>query len=80
MRKSQVRKRSIVIGERKTSISLETPFWDSLREIATARGVTVSALVSAIEGRRTQSNLSSAIRLFVLDHHRGKLDTKQDQT
>ena len=68
--KSSVVKRSIVIDGRKTSVSLEDPFWTGLKNIAHTQQVTLSDLVSKIEGTREQSNLSSAIRLFVLHHFR----------
>jgi predicted DNA-binding ribbon-helix-helix protein len=63
-----VKKRSIVIADHKTSISLEEPFWIGINEIARSRGNTLSELVSEIESRREHANLSSAIRLFVLEH------------
>jgi predicted DNA-binding ribbon-helix-helix protein len=66
--KSSVVKRSIVIGGHKTSVSLEDPFWDELKKIAHTRQVTLSELVANIDGGRKQSNLSSAIRQFVLEH------------
>ena len=66
--KSSVVKRSIVIDGHKTSVSLEDPFWTELKNIAHDQQVTLSELVSKIEDRRKQSNLSSAIRLFVLHH------------
>ena len=69
--KSPVVKRSIVIAGHKTSVSLEDAFWKGLKEIAAARNVTLSDLVATIDGGRRQGNLSSAIRLFVLDHYRG---------
>jgi predicted DNA-binding ribbon-helix-helix protein len=62
--------RSIVIAGHKTSISLEDEFWNSLKEIAGERGMTVAALVAAIDGDRQHANLSSAIRLFVLGVYR----------
>jgi predicted DNA-binding ribbon-helix-helix protein len=65
---SSIIKRSIVIGGHKTSVSLEDPFWNDLKRIAHAKRVTLSELVSQIDGARKQSNLSSAIRLFVLEH------------
>jgi predicted DNA-binding ribbon-helix-helix protein len=68
--KSPVTKRSIVIAGHKTSVSLEDQFWGALREIATARGTTPARLVSSINADRQHNNLSSAIRLFVLDHYR----------
>ena len=66
--KSPVAKRSIVVGQHKTSVSLEEAFWSSMKDICNGRGVTVSDLVSEIAANRQQGNLSSAIRLFVLDH------------
>lgn len=66
--KSPVVKRSIVIGGHKTSVSLEEAFWNGVKEISGARGKTLSELVSEIDGSRQQGNLSSAIRLFVLDY------------
>jgi predicted DNA-binding ribbon-helix-helix protein len=68
--KSPVVKRSIVITGHKTSVSLEDAFWTGLKDIATARNQTLSELVASIDGDRRQGNLSSAIRLFVLDHYR----------
>ncbi len=67
--KSPVVKRSIVIAGHKTSVSLEDAFWRGLKEIASARNMTLSDLVASIDGGRRQGNLSSAIRLFVLDHY-----------
>ena len=68
--KSLVTKRSIVIAGHKTSVSLEDAFWKGLKEIASERDVTLSEMVSAIDTGRAHGNLSSAIRLFVLDHYR----------
>jgi len=68
--KSPVVKRSIVITGHKTSVSLEDAFWDSLKEIAAVRDETLSDVVAGIDGARSQGNLSSAIRLYVLDHFR----------
>ena len=58
-------KRSVRVSGHSTSISLEAPFWDALREIAVRRQVSVNALVATIDAERN-GNLSSAIRLFVL--------------
>jgi len=68
--KSPIVKRSIVIGGHKTSVSLEDAFWRGLKEIAHGERVTLSNLVGNIDKSRHQSNLSSAIRLFVLDRLR----------
>lgn len=68
--KSPVVKRSIVIAGHKTSVSLEDAFWKGLKEIAGGRDMTLSDLVATIDTDRRHGNLSSAIRLFVLDHYR----------
>jgi predicted DNA-binding ribbon-helix-helix protein len=70
MTPSPVLKRSVVLSGHKTSVSLEEPFWQALREIATARGLTVRALISLVDEKREQGNLSSALRVFVLEHFR----------
>jgi predicted DNA-binding ribbon-helix-helix protein len=70
--KFSVVKRSIVIDGHKTSVSLEDAFWTDLKEIAHARRVTLSELVTGIDALRKQSNLSSAIRLFVLEHYQNE--------
>ncbi len=70
MNKSPVVKRSVIVGGHKTSVSLEAAFWSSMKEISAARSVTLSELVGEIDTAREQGNLSSAIRLFVLDHFR----------
>ena len=75
--KSPVAKRSLVIEGRKTSISLEDQFWNALRQIAAARGVTPATLVSSIDADRKHDNLSSAIRLFVLDYYRAQADARR---
>ena len=71
--KSPVVKRSIVVAGHKTSVSLEEEFWNSMKEISSARDITLSDLVSEIDKARRQGNLSSAIRLYVLDHFRNKV-------
>ena len=68
--KSQVVKRSIIIAGHKTSVSLEDAFWKGLKEIARGRSVPLSELVTTIDTDRRHGNLSSAIRLFVLDYYR----------
>jgi predicted DNA-binding ribbon-helix-helix protein len=76
--KSPVVKRSIVIAGHKTSVSLEDAFWKSLKEIATARDMTLSDVVAAIDSERQHGNLSSAIRLFVLDYYRNRHSEHKD--
>jgi predicted DNA-binding ribbon-helix-helix protein len=71
--KSPVVKRSIVIAGHKTSVSLEDAFWKGLKEIAGGRDMTLSELVATIDTERRHGNLSSAIRLFVLDYYRNQI-------
>ena len=68
--KSSIIKRSVVIGGHKTSVSLEDAFWRGLKEIARAQHATLSNIVAEIDKTRQHGNLSSAIRLFVLDQVR----------
>src|SRR5262249_60680224 len=68
--KSLVVKRSVVIDGHKTSVSLEGPFWNGVKEIAHAERVTLSRLVAKIDEKRQHGNLSSAIRLFILEQVR----------
>ena len=74
--KSPVIKRSIVIAGHKTSVSIEDAFWTALKEIAQARWQSVAELIGAIDGARQtgnhSGNLSSAIRVFVLDYYRNR--------
>lgn len=67
---SGVIKRSIEIAGHRTSITLEDEFWNALHEIADARGKTLRGLIAAIDARRGKNNLSSAVRLYVLDYYR----------
>jgi predicted DNA-binding ribbon-helix-helix protein len=68
--KSLVVKRSVIIGGHKTSVSLEDAFWSGLKKIASGCDCTLSEMVGTIDTGRVHGNLSSAIRLFVLDHYR----------
>jgi predicted DNA-binding ribbon-helix-helix protein len=74
--KSLVVKRSVVVAGHKTSVSLEDAFWKSLKEIAGYRHMTLSALLATIDSERNQGNLSSTIRLFVLNFYRDQLDSR----
>jgi predicted DNA-binding ribbon-helix-helix protein len=73
--KSAVVKRSIVIAGHKTSVSLEDAFWNGLKAIANVRKINLSDLVASIDTQRQHANLSSAIRLFVLDFYQLNEDT-----
>jgi len=72
--KSPVIKRSIVIAGHKTSVSIEDAFWTALKDIAQSRQQSLAELIGAIDGARQtgnySANLSSAIRVFVLDRYR----------
>lgn len=72
--KSPVIKRSIVIAGHKTSVSLEDAFWQGLKDIAAIRDMTLSELVATIDTDRRHGNLSSGIRLFVLDFYRSQVE------
>ena len=63
-------KRSFTIKGHRTSISLEAPFWDALREAAAFEHLTIAALIAAIDSGRGQSGLSGAVRIWVLDYFR----------
>ena len=65
-------KRSIVIAGHRTSVSLEDDFWSGLKEIGREHKMTLASLIADINGRRLDTNLSSAVRLFVLRHFRSK--------
>jgi predicted DNA-binding ribbon-helix-helix protein len=67
---SLVAKRSVFIGYRKTSITLERPFWEAVKEIAANEGISFHHLITRIDEDRQHANLWSTIRLFVLGHFR----------
>jgi predicted DNA-binding ribbon-helix-helix protein len=79
-----VRKRSVVIAGHRTSISLEEAFWVALRGIAARRGLSMNALVAAVDAERPSEqpgNLSSALRVFILDcYRRGELPVEEKLT
>lgn len=68
--KSLIKRRTVAVGRLKTSVSLEDEFWKSLREVADKRGETLSHLVATIDRSRQFANLSSAIRLFILEFYK----------
>jgi predicted DNA-binding ribbon-helix-helix protein len=65
-------KRSFTIRGHRTSISLEAPFWDALREAAASERLTLSGLIASIDSGRGQSGLSGAVRIWVLDYFRAR--------
>ena len=78
--KSAIIKRSVSLAGHKTSISLEDAFWNYLKDVAETRGVSVSVLVGDIQAQDRQTNLSSAIRLFVLEHARERFETAEGKS
>jgi predicted DNA-binding ribbon-helix-helix protein len=70
--KSRILKRSVSAGGHKTSASLETEFWRALKEIAIGRQATLSVLIAEIAAARVHKNLSSALRVFVIEHYRAE--------
>jgi predicted DNA-binding ribbon-helix-helix protein len=74
--KSNVVKRSVVIAGHKTSVSLEDAFWKALKAMAGERNIPLSDVVTAIDAKREHANLSSAIRLFILDSYQVRVHEK----
>jgi predicted DNA-binding ribbon-helix-helix protein len=70
---STIVKHSVVIDGHRTSVSLEDAFWKALREIARLRQMTLSGLIETIDADRKEGNLSSAIRLFVLEQYQDQI-------
>jgi len=67
-----LKKRSVTIAGHRTSVSLEQPFWTALQAIAERRGRSLAALVAEVDQER-KGNLSSALRVFVLDELQRRL-------
>jgi predicted DNA-binding ribbon-helix-helix protein len=76
--KSLIVKRSVVVSGHKTSVSVEDAFWNSAKEIAASGKMSMSDLLTAIDSGRHHGNLSSAIRLFVLNFYREQLLQRPD--
>jgi predicted DNA-binding ribbon-helix-helix protein len=74
------KKRTVVFRSRKTSVSLEDDFWEAIKQIAKIRQISLSNLVGMIEGERGQANLSSAIRVFVLEYYQSQSGTEGEDT
>jgi predicted DNA-binding ribbon-helix-helix protein len=75
--KSRIPNRSLVVAGRKTGVSVEDEFWEALKDIAKERGSTLQDLVTSISAERRNPNLSSAIRLFVLNHCQEQLAARK---
>jgi len=73
MRSPTIRRRTVIIAGGKTSVSIEDEFWKSFRRIAHGRDQTLCGLIADINENRQSPNLSSAVRLFVLQYYRDEL-------
>lgn len=73
----RVIKRSVVIAGHSTSVSLEDAFWRALKDIAARDGLSLAALVAQVDAGRGEANLSSALRVFVLERAIGRGDEDQ---
>ncbi len=80
MMKSGIAKRSIVLNQHKTSISLEDDFWNCLRAIADDKKMKLTNLLLQIDSERNNANLSSAIRVFVFNEMRAQAAAKATGT
>jgi predicted DNA-binding ribbon-helix-helix protein len=78
--KSLVVKRSVVLAGHKTSVSLEDAFWERLKDIAKSRRMTLPDLISRIDVDREHGNLSSALRVFLLNHYRRPMSSRLNGT
>ena len=76
--KSLILKRSIIIARQKTSVSLENEFWQALKQIAAGLDMPMAELVHQIGRQREYGNLSSALRLYVLEHYLGRARGRRD--
>jgi predicted DNA-binding ribbon-helix-helix protein len=72
----RVVKRSLVIAGHRTSVSLEDAFWRRLRRIAAERGLSVNALAAFVDASRGDANLSSALRVYVLEVSDGEREDR----
>ena len=66
------RKRSITIAGHATSISLEAPFWDAIRDIAAQQDMSAQDLITEIDNSKRMASLSSAIRVYILSWYQDK--------
>ena len=76
--KSLILKRSIMIAGQKTSVSLEDEFWQALKQIAAGLDIKMAELVHQIGQQREYGNLSSALRLYVLEHYLSRARTRRE--
>jgi predicted DNA-binding ribbon-helix-helix protein len=67
--KSLLKKRAVSIDGRKTSMTLEEAFWSALKDIAHERGESLAHLITSVDAKRKAANLSSVLRVFVLEYY-----------
>jgi predicted DNA-binding ribbon-helix-helix protein len=75
--KSLVVKHSVNVDGHRTSISLEAAFWTALKDIAQERSETLQHLITSIDAKRKAANLSSVLRVFVLEFYKDQLVRQQ---
>ena len=68
-----MRKRSVILQGHPTSVSLEDQYWAELKRMAAQSEMTVAALVERVDRERQESNLSSALRIAVLQDLQARL-------
>jgi predicted DNA-binding ribbon-helix-helix protein len=71
---SRPEKRSFTISGHRTSISLETAFWDALKAIAKEEKTSAAALIGRVDEVRGKAGLSSAVRVWILKHYRERAE------
>lgn len=69
---SRVVKHSVVIAGHRTSVSLEDAFWRALKDIAALEGLSLAALIARVDAGRGEADLSSALRVYVLERALGR--------
>ena len=75
---STIVKRSIQVERRKTSVSLEDAFWRALKQIAAERRITISELITIVSRTRQKGNLSSHLRLLILDYFKKQASLRSE--
>lgn len=75
----RLQKRSVTIAGHRTSLSLEAPFWEALKSLAEADGLSLAALIERVDRERSHGpepyNLSSTLRVYVLQRLRENAET-----
>ena len=66
-------KRTVKIDGHITSVFLETEFWEEILKLSKKENTTPDKIISKIDKNKSTSNLSSAIRLYVLNNLKGQL-------